>query len=173
MGATVTGEYRLPDTSTPYPATVYIPKTFVVANGLDSQIIIEGLTTFNVDFADTSLSIVFDTILPGNNSLISPSFNGLVFTSNAFALITGLSVDASTNLAGFDASRVSIVGDEMRLNLGGLTYNTDTALALTFTSNRAAIPEPASWMMMTLGCGFVGGAMRYSRRRQRTVASFA
>ena len=39
---------------------------------------------------------------------------------------------------------------------------------LNFLPTQAAIPEPATWAMMMLGFGFVGGAMR--RRRETTRA---
>lgn len=34
----------------------------------------------------------------------------------------------------------------------------------------AAVPEPGTWAMMLLGFGFVGGAMRGSKRRQKIVS---
>jgi len=171
LGATVSEEYRVPDLGTPYLEAVYSPQVFEVGAGQESAITIEGVTTFNIDFADTSLLIAFDTVL-ANPTLGNSSFNGLVFTSTAFSQITGAAVDATTNLAGFDASRVAIVGNELRLNFAGLSYDTDTALALNFSSQVSAIPEPASWAMMMLGLGFVGGAMRSTKQRQKVAASY-
>jgi len=37
----------------------------------------------------------------------------------------------------------------------------------------AAVPEPATWLVMLLGFGAVGGAMRSARRRQRVTVSYA
>jgi hypothetical protein len=37
----------------------------------------------------------------------------------------------------------------------------------------AAVPEPLTWAMMLLGFGFVGGAMRSVRRRQKLTVSYA
>jgi hypothetical protein len=37
----------------------------------------------------------------------------------------------------------------------------------------AAVPEPATWAMMLLGFGFVGGAMRSAKRRQKLTVSNA
>jgi PEP-CTERM motif len=35
-----------------------------------------------------------------------------------------------------------------------------------------AVPEPSTWAMMLLGFGFVGGAMRSAKRRQKVTVSF-
>ncbi len=37
----------------------------------------------------------------------------------------------------------------------------------------AAVPEPGTWAMMLLGFGFVGGAMRSAKRRQKVTVSYA
>ena len=97
------------------------------------------------------------------------SFNGLIFTSSNFNLINSITIGATTNLAGFDLSRVSIVDDELRLNFAGLTYNTDTVIGLSFTP----VPEPATWAMMLLGFGAVGFAMRRRKRTELALRQIA
>ena len=37
----------------------------------------------------------------------------------------------------------------------------------------AAVPEPATWAMLLLGFGFVGGVMRTAKRRQKLTVSYA
>jgi hypothetical protein len=37
----------------------------------------------------------------------------------------------------------------------------------------APVPEPSIWAMMMLGFGFVGGAMRVAKRRQKIATSYA
>lgn len=37
----------------------------------------------------------------------------------------------------------------------------------------SAVPEPGTWMMMLLGLGFVGGAMRTAKRRQKITFNYA
>lgn len=37
----------------------------------------------------------------------------------------------------------------------------------------AAVPEPATWMMMILGFGFVGGALRSDKRQRKVSVSYA
>lgn len=164
-GTTIGEDYRFPDISTSYPQTTYSPQSFTVGAGQESTIVIEGVTAFNVDFADTMLDIAFDTVL-SNPQLQSTSFNGLVFTSAAFAQITGVTIGASSNLAGFDASRVAIVGNELRLNWSGLSYDTDTMVSLTFAA--APVPEAQTWAMMVVGFGLLGAGLR---RRTRCMAT--
>ena len=36
----------------------------------------------------------------------------------------------------------------------------------------AAVPEPATWAMMLLGFGFVGGALRLAKRKQKLTVSY-
>lgn len=56
-------------------------------------------------------------------------------------------------------------------NCGSVIYQ------LTFDYTPAAeigaVPEPSSWAMMLLGFGFVGGAMRSAKRKQRLTVSYA
>lgn len=169
-GQSVSSEYRLPNLATPYAPTTYNPQSFVVGAGQESAITIENVTTFNVDFADLALDIAFDTSL-SNPRLNSASFNGLVFTSTGFGQITGVAISSSSNLAGFDLSRVSIVGNELQLDFNDLSYDTDTVVGLTFTGG--AVPEPAAWALMIAGVGLIGGGLRRRRAQLRHGVSFA
>lgn len=161
LGANVTEEYRHPNLSTPYAQVTYTTQTFVVGAGQESIIDLEGVTTFGVDFSASSLDLAFDTTLT-NPTFENTDFNGLVFTSDAFSQFTGVTVRGITNLSGFDASRVSLVGNELRLNWGGLSYDTNTVVGLDFSS---AVPEPASWALMLVGFGIVGASMRARGKR--------
>lgn len=167
-GAPVSEQYYFPDLTSPYLPTVYTPQTFVIGAGQESTIVLEGVTTFNIDFSDTALDIVFDTVLP-SPQFAAASFNGLVFTSPAFSSIAGVSISATSNLAGFDASRVSVVGNDLRLDWSGLSYDTDTVVGLSFAVAPGAVPEPASWAMMIVGFGVVGAGLR--RRRTSTLCA--
>ena len=53
---------------------------------------------------------------------------------------------------GFDSVAISVFGDN----------------AVT-----AAVPEPATWLMMLFGFGAMGAAMRVGKRRQKTTVSYA
>jgi hypothetical protein len=51
--------------------------------------------------------------------------------------------------------------------------NSVTQFRLEGLSNMPAVPEPATWAMMLLGLGLVGGAMRAAKRRQKVTLSYA
>jgi hypothetical protein len=51
---------------------------------------------------------------------------------------------------------------------GSVTFNSGNLLNTSVVTNVGAVPEPATWGMMILGFGLIGGAMR---RRQRNVAT--
>ena len=42
-----------------------------------------------------------------------------------------------------------------------------------FNFRLAAVPEPATWAMMIVGFGLVGGAMRSAKQRRKLAVSFA
>lgn len=158
-GVTASGAYYYPTIANPYGSATVTPGTFVIGSGIEGTIAIEGVTTVTFDFAADSLAIAFDTIL-ASPTWNSAAFNGAVFESTAFASITGVSVNPSTTFAGFDASRVSIVGNQLQLNWAGLGYSNDTTLSLSFTGPGSTVPEPGSWLMMIGGFGLVGAMQR-------------
>lgn len=62
----------------------------------------------------------------------------------------------------------SSMGQEDAFTYGNI-YPTMTLLSAPILSITSSVPEPASWAMMLLGIGFVGGAMRTSRRQHRAA----
>lgn len=56
--------------------------------------------------------------------------------------------------------------------LNSIGFETTAGQAITATTAVPAVPEPATWGMMILGMGIVGGAMR-RRQKVRTTISFA
>lgn len=73
----------------------------------------------------------------------------------------------ATNIAFFHQDGVA--ADRYRINGNGTVsaFGPATSSLITVT----AVPEPATWAMMLVGFGLVGGAARYRRRRMAT--SFA
>ena len=60
-------------------------------------------------------------------------------------------------------------------NLGTFQLNSigSGASTLKISSVSAAVPEPMSWALMTVGFGFAGAALRYRRRSTKATVSFA
>lgn len=59
---------------------------------------------------------------------------------------------------------------ELRSNSQSSWFSVDQ---LVLNGTAAAVPEPATWAMMLLGFGFVGGALRSSKRRQKLTVTYA
>ena len=70
------------------------------------------------------------------------------------------------DLAAFDA-----IGYNIAVDSRGTNYLKNTSQIYAQFANAGAVPEPATWAMMLMGFGLVGGAMR--RRKVSTSVSFA
>jgi len=70
------------------------------------------------------------------------------------------------DLAAFDA-----IGYNIAVDSRGTNYLRTTAQIYNQFANAGAVPEPATWAMMLMGFGLVGGAMR--RRKVSTSVTFA
>ncbi len=129
------------------------------------------------------LSNIFDDNRGADNALLFsgtllPNFDGTLLTfnlTNAFSFDPGagnLLVDFS--YAGptdgnsfFDANNGDANGLFSRAHDFGSTFN-DWGLQTTFVGTfAAAVPEPATWMMLILGFGLIGGAIRRSPAQVR------
>ena len=100
---------------------------------------------------------LFADILNGSSSLTSGSWTQSANNN----LGTTFSTSGLTFIAGGASTQISF-------NVNAATNNVDGILDNVSVS---AVPEPATWLMMILGFGFVGGAMR-SRQRQTAKVSF-
>jgi hypothetical protein len=161
-GATIDLQYYFPDLGSPFSTF----EQFVVGAGVESTFFPDDDPRTNLDFGGTNLYITYNSA----SNWTFADFNGFVFadTTNTLDTIVGVSVNAATNMVGFDASRVSFTGDTVAVNWNGLSFNEQTIVSLDFRFGDAAIPEPATWAMMILGFGLVGAA---ARRRTAIVAA--
>lgn len=138
------------------------------------------LTTSDESFVnpDNGFTVQKITGITGtfNGSAITGLAPGVFGANNLFYLTGPFFVDG--NGLGFNtASGVAV-------NLfvtGGTAYQVNTQgaglligrVTANATTVAAAVPEPSTWALMLLGFGFVGGAMRSIKRRQKLTVSYA
>jgi hypothetical protein len=96
-------------------------------------------------------------------SFYDPSIGG------GFDLDPGLSLAGPQLYSGPSSSPTFLTGNFNLTNYPGQ----DGSYSLSISSVGGAVPEPATWAMMLLGFGFVGGAMRTAKRRQKVTVSYA
>ena len=108
--------------------------------------------------------------LPGfSGGFSGGSFNGVRLHDafNTVAAFTSVTVSSLSNVAGFDASRVSFDADNIYLNFSGLNIRSDFFAQVDIGGG---VPEPAAWALMIAGFGLVGAA---ARRRQSVRVTYA
>lgn len=125
---------------------------------------------------------LFAGILPPGN-FGSGEFTGLTTTTGAQIGVLGTSLRAplgyisgaylGTSTATFESSTFSSLG----LAAGNYVWNwgqgaSSDTLTLQI-GDVSAVPEPATWGMMLLGFGLIGGALRAQRRQTTIRASYA
>jgi hypothetical protein len=129
--------------------------------GTSAPISYYGLGTYSA--GDTTFIINMSS----GSTWTNASFNGFALrdTYGVAAAFTSVSIDPSTNYAGFDASRLSFDADTVSVNLQGLQV--DGLIVININGATGAVPEPQSWAMLIAGFGLVGAAAR----RRRAVAA--
>ena len=153
-GQTIQLSYLFPDQSTsvdgPFDYTVGVSPDraffFVATNVGDTNI--TATTKFNTSFNSAPF-----------NGIRLHDFYGTVSS------FTGASVNVSSNVAGFDNSRVTFDADNVYLNFQGLHFTGDGVYSVDITGG--AVPEPATWAMMIMGFGAAGSMIR---RRKLAIA---
>lgn len=192
VGDTVTVGHYTPDLVTPMPGAVSPPSTFVVTDGsadlytfywsypfgyrvnveagsiqVDfSYIIGDGETaTWSYPVITSCMPLVGCTESPG-------SFNGLAVSGLDDSSGNPLQgVQVATNMAGWNASRLSYGDDYVRFDWQGLSFTRDTYLNATLDFGQATppapVPEPGIYALLGLGLGLLGWT---GRRRKRQAA---
>lgn len=138
-GQTVQTTYLFPDTATVFSG----PTNAVVAPGVE----LSNFAGFvNIDFSDTNVLITTTRNAFVNNV----SFDGLRFTDiNGTIPGVVVTINAATNYAGFDASRVSLSGNSLFVNLANLPGLQGQVISLDIT----AVPEPSDLALVPLAVG--------------------
>jgi len=98
------------------------------------------------------------------------SFSGSLGDGNSFYPNQG-----SVNTPIFsDFTNLAVTGGTFQFNPNGFGFgDSPNTLSASYTAGTTgAVPEPATWAMMILGLGLVGGALR-ARRRQEAAVTYA
>lgn len=137
----------------------------VTGNGTASFLIDSSVTTpmfiNNTGITYTNVAGIFNGVAATRavqffNSTSYGGFNiGFIGQSKGAVLYTGSPADPVFTTGTFD--------------LLPLAYGAKGGFTMTIQEATAAVPEPASWVMMIVGFGMVGGAIR----QRKTAARFA
>ena len=129
---------------------------------------------FDIIADDTSITFDYDVLTTGPDSWafsaqsLAPTIhNGIAIDMLVGPLFAGVTIDPSTNMVGFDPSRISFTGNQIQVDWQGLPYDEDTIVKLNVSVRGANVPEGSSVVMFSGGLLATGiGALR--RRRLRT-----
>ncbi|BBO24868.1 MAG: hypothetical protein AMXMBFR19_23980 [Chthonomonadaceae bacterium] len=129
---------------------------FVVGPGVEGNF----AGYFDIDVDDTS--ITFDYMATSTWSTSSLSLSPTIYNGIAMRMVSGpafssVTIDASTNMVGFNSSRVSFTGSEIQVDWMDLSFTPDTIVKL----NVNAVPEPTSMAALALG------SVAFLRRRRK------
>lgn len=127
-----------------------------------------GTATLTSAIAYDSVSLFWGSIDDYNTLQLLDS------AGNAFETITNVTIGSGGNgdqLASNTNRRVTI---DSTIPFYGLAFSSTRAAFETDNIKFiSAVPEPATWMMMLFGFGFMGAAMRKAKRKQGANVSFA
>lgn len=174
--------------------------TTVPPDPLPGWIVTPNVNVVNGTFASTAGNLAeegvqyLDLVGQGGTGSISQSFVTVAGQTYALSFIYSHNLFSGTPSASASFSVDGLVGGILHStgstsDLDWLTYSgsfvaDDASATLNFTNltgginegvfldavSVQAVPEPATWAMMLLGFGAIGGALRVSRRNQRGVA---
>ena len=159
MGKTVSFTYLFPNISTVigFPADgnyvvgagVEIPNGFAVGEG-------------SLDISDSNILADFSIFIGYGPAL----FHGFRITdvNGTIASFTSVSVDAITNMVGFDASRVTFDADNIWVNWQGLGSDPNTVVSININGGGGGtVPEPTSLALFAAAL-FAAGVLRRKAR---------
>ena len=153
------------------------PAVMTPATGFGSVLLSDDMNSITVDLSWTGLSSpavaahIHCCASASQNGPVAIGFMPSSTISGSLSSVFDLT-SMSTYSAGFLSSYGGTAASARSAFLAGLTSG-QTYLNIHTSNNpggeiraqvMAAVPEPATWAMMLIGFGFVGGAVRYRRR---------
>lgn len=149
-----------------YPdlATLFASVTVIVGPGVEFPAgQIGGDSQFQTDV--TANQIIYQPL--ANSKYSSAAFNGFVLTFTGAPVITGVTVDPSTN---FPVTPFSFTANSVTFNVAGESVNPSDRLVFDLTLATAA-PEPATWILLV--AGFCGLGVMANRRNAKPAIDAA
>jgi hypothetical protein len=142
--------------------------TWVDNGGIGGTFKDSGATYFNI-IADND-TITFDYSVATKSGTWSTSslslpptiYNGIAINLVSGPAFTSVSIDAATNMPGFDAADLSFTGSQIQVNWENLPFGPSTIVKLDVGTS--GTPEPGAWVLIGSGLSVLGLAIRRSRR---------
>jgi hypothetical protein len=155
---TIETSYRFPDTLTLFGS----PVNSVVGAGLE---LANFVGFVDIDFSDTNILITARRDAGVNNV----AFDGLRFTdiNNLIPAFTGVTLNALTNYAGFDASRVTFDANTILVNVANLPGLNGQIISIDLSSGATAVPEPSATLGLLAAALLIAGTSRLQDRARR------
>ncbi len=172
--------------SAPASASTFIGDTFAGSY----QFPVEGRTTVNGGLSVVAPSAEFTFLtgrinptarifassilitFAGNGRYVVSDFNGIYLENLSRSIIAELTLGPGTTVDGFDQSRISFTENTIGFNFQGLRFRAGDQISANVEFVGSAVPEPSSWMVMILGLGAVGCAMRSTKRKRKAAFLF-
>lgn len=161
-GNTLQYQGFFPDLSTEYSPA----QTAIVGPGVE---FVDDTSFLRVDVADLGFT-VFDDY---GGDFVPADFNGFVLSdiNGTIAAITGVTFTGG----GFAGEQpvVTFDADNIYVDFSGIGIITTPGVGYSFDVSFNAVPEPATWAMMLVGVGGIGGSLRAGRKARVAVRAVA